>query len=716
MQYKIFSTIGLAHKVVSRKTLPFFIRNYKFNCAYLNNLVLEERFVSSNNAKSFSMIYNHNFHIHQKRYFHSSSFIFAKEPSKIEETVKILKEEKTKHVIQEELKDKKVISVEKSAEKPAPKRSLMKRITDEIVHYYHGFRLLAIDCKVSFRLVRKMLNGDELTRREHKQLIRTVADLFRLLPFSIFIAVPFLELALPLFIKFFPQAMPSTFQTASEKEKKFKQGLKVKIETAKFLQETLDEMATVSKGYAHSETAKEFSLFFDKIRKSGEQPSNEDILRFSKLFEDEITLDSLSRPELIALCRLLELKPIGTNNFLTFQLRLKLRRLRADDVIIRKEGIDTLTVPELQAACRARGMRALGLSEERLKSQLSQWLELSLDSQIPPSLLLLSRALYLPEHLPAPDQLKATLSSLPSNVATEAKLKIGEMEGKVDNKTKLELIKQEEEAIKKETAERQQELLNEKKIAEPEKALDEELKDKAEPLVDHAKELEDTDAAVDKKQLSKEDFDELEDAIENIATEKKKLLIEKEEIEDLKEEMAEYKQDIEELKDIVLETGHTEIKQSKAAQRLSSKVNKMISKMDALLDSLNREKNTLQQQIDDKMKEGVAIVKERDDIISVNELVLAIRRIQKVSDDTKLQRIADVLEKMDVDRDGAVEVDHVLKVIELLGKDNVKVSVKQMEEIIDLLIKEDQLEMEEKMEKQKQLKEENQESKGKVEN
>lgn len=78
-----------------------------------------------------------------------------------------------------------------------------------------------------------------------------------------------------------------------------------------------------------------------------------------------------------------------------------------------REGIDSLTVPELMAACRARGMRALGLSEDRLKEQLKNWLELSLNEEIPQSLLLLSRALYLPENLPAPDQLKATLSSLP---------------------------------------------------------------------------------------------------------------------------------------------------------------------------------------------------------------------------------------------------------------------------------------------------------------
>lgn len=31
-----------------------------------------------------------------------------------------------------------------------------------------------------------------------------------------------------------------------------------------------------------------------------------------------------------------------------------------------------MTVKELQAACRARGMRALGVTEERLKEQLKQ--------------------------------------------------------------------------------------------------------------------------------------------------------------------------------------------------------------------------------------------------------------------------------------------------------------------------------------------------------
>lgn len=59
-------------------------------------------------------------------------------------------------------------------------------------------------------------------------------------------------------------------------------------------------------------------------------------MKFSKLFEDEITLDSLPRPQLVALCRVLEIQPIGTSNFLRFQLRMKIRSLVADDLVSKK--------------------------------------------------------------------------------------------------------------------------------------------------------------------------------------------------------------------------------------------------------------------------------------------------------------------------------------------------------------------------------------------
>ena len=80
---------------------------------------------------------------------------------------------------------------------------------------------------------------------------------------------------------------------------------------------------------------------------------------------------------------------------------------------IEKEGVDAMSVAELQQACKARGMRALGVSEGRLRRQLKSWLELSLHQKVPPSLLLLSRAMYLPENLPPSAQLQATISALP---------------------------------------------------------------------------------------------------------------------------------------------------------------------------------------------------------------------------------------------------------------------------------------------------------------
>lgn len=116
------------------------------------------------------------------------------------------------------------------------KKSLKQKVIDEIVHYYHGFRLLGIDVKISAGLLWRVLRGKTLTRREYRLLTRTVGDLFRLVPFSVFIIVPFMELLLPVFIKLFPGMLPSTFQTTSEREDKIKQNLKVKLEMAKFLQ------------------------------------------------------------------------------------------------------------------------------------------------------------------------------------------------------------------------------------------------------------------------------------------------------------------------------------------------------------------------------------------------------------------------------------------------------------------------------------------------
>lgn len=501
----------------------------------------------------------------QIRYFSSSPCLWGEPSSKVEETVKKIQEkEKERDAPKSGGGGGEDSALTKAV---TPKRSIGQRVWAEVLHYYHGFRLLFIDINVARKLVGKILYGKTLTRREHTLLIRTTGDVFRLVPFSVFIIVPFMELLLPVFIKFFPGMLPSTFATAKDVEDKARKNLKVKLEMAKFLQKTLDEMDVTNKDH-RSEEAKEFIEFFHKLRTAGERATPEEILKFSKLFEDEITLDSLSHEQLVACCKVLEVNTLGTSNLLRFQLRMKLRNLAADDRMIQKEGVESLTLGELQEASRARGMRSYGLSEVQLRNQLTEWINLSLNERVPPSLLLLSRAMMLPEDAPTAEKLKASISVLSDSAAMQTKAAIGEREGKIDNKTKIDVIRDEQRKIKEEL----EELKETEKVqqataqAAAAAAAAEHLVDTA-PIINAAAEplkkeqLSAKPEAVQPpivltgaaavpsadSQISSNDIQSMSNALDAIAAEKKTLLVEKEEIKDLKEEIADYKEDVEEL-------------------------------------------------------------------------------------------------------------------------------------------------------------------------
>ncbi|XP_060625283.2 mitochondrial proton/calcium exchanger protein isoform X3 [Anolis sagrei] len=551
------------------------------------------------------------------------------------------------------------------------KKSLGQRIVDELKHYYHGFRLLWIDTKIAARMLWQILHGNTLSRRERRQFLRICADLFRLVPFLVFVVVPFMEFLLPVALKLFPGMLPSTFETKSKKEERLKKELRVKLEVAKFLQDTIEEIALKNKA-AKGNATKDFSTFFQKIRETGERPSNEEILRFSKLFEDELTLDNLTRPQLVALCKLLELQSIGTNNFLRFQLIMKLRSIRADDKLIAEEDVDSLTVKELQAACRARGMRALGVTEDRLKEQLKQWLDLHLNQEIPTSLLILSRAMYLPDTLSPADQLKTTLQTLPESVAKEAQVKAAEVEGeKVDNKARLEATLQEEEAIKKENQEKELERLSD--------------------AAEKAKET--LQVAERGEEITKEEIDLLSDACTKLKEQKKSLTKEKEELEDLRDDVQEYSEDLQEIKELC-KTGQEEIvEESKASKRLTKRVNRMIGQIDKIIQELETDQKVVDGQLDSGATPPIGLCFPfRENLISINELINVMKHIQKIPEN-KLKRLAEAL---DENKDGKIDIDDVVKVVELIDKEDIDISTNQVAEIMSLLQKEEKLEEKEK--------------------
>ncbi|XP_014822261.1 PREDICTED: LETM1 and EF-hand domain-containing protein 1, mitochondrial isoform X2 [Calidris pugnax] len=597
------------------------------------------------------------------------------------------------------------------------KKSLGQRIVDELKHYYHGFRLLWIDTKIAARMLWRILHGNTLSRRERRQFLRICADLFRLVPFLVFLVVPFMEFLLPVALKLFPNMLPSTFETKSKKEERLKKQLRVKLELAKFLQDTIEEMALKNKA-AKGNVTKDFSTFFQKIRETGERPSNEEILRFSKLFEDELTLDNLTRPQLVALCKLLELQSIGTNNFLRFQLTMRLRTIKADDKLIADEGVDSLTVKELQAACRARGMRALGVTEERLKEQLKQWLDLHLNQEIPTSLLILSRAMYLPDTLSPADQLKTTLQTLPESVAKEAQVKVAEVEGeKVDNKARLEATLQEEEAIRKENEEKEMERLSEAAekaketlqaaaMKEVESAVDLEAAavqvKKSQVALDTEQELARAETAMQSEilkdtapvlegikgeEITKEEIDMLSDACNKLQEQKKSLTKEKEELEELKGDVQEYNEDLQEIKELS-KTGQEEVvEESKASKRLTKRVNRMIGQIDKIINELE----TSQKSADVKLDSGDSPAA-GENLISIAELINVMKQIQKIPEE-KLTRIAEAL---DENKDGKIDIDNVVKVVELIDKEDIDIGTSQVAEIMALLQKEEKLEEKEK--------------------
>ncbi|CAG7903870.1 unnamed protein product [Brassica rapa] len=346
-------------------------------------------------------------------------------------------------------------------------------------HYWLGTKLLWADVRISVRLLVKLANGKGLSRRERQQLTRTTADIFRLVPVAVFIIVPFMEFLLPVALKLFPNMLPSTFQDKMKEEEALKRRLNARMEYAKFLQDTVKEMAKevqTSRSGEIKKTAEDLDGFMNKVRR-GVGVSNDEILGFAKLFNDELTLDNINRPRLVNMCKYMGISPFGTDAYLRYMLRKRLQEIKKDDKLIKAEGVESLSEAELRQACRYRGMLQLG-SVEEMRQQLIDWLDLSLNHSVPSSLLILSRSFSMSGKLKPEEAVQATLSSLPDEVLDTVGVTALSSEDSVsERKRKLEYLEMQEELIKEEEDEEEEEMAKMKESASSQKdvALDEML-------------------------------------------------------------------------------------------------------------------------------------------------------------------------------------------------------------------------------------------------
>jgi LETM1 and EF-hand domain-containing protein 1, mitochondrial len=151
----------------------------------------------------------------------------------------------------------------------------------------------------------------------------------------------------------------------------------------------------------------------------------------------------------------MNLHTFGTDAMLRYQIRHRMRQIKRDDKAISFEGVDSLSVPELQMACASRGLRTQGMSPAKLRDDLQMWLDLRLKYNIPSTLLVLSNAYMYNSGKDAEidtqiDALQAVLSSIPEELFHEIELEVHNAEGAATNKQRLEVLKEQQELIEEE--------------------------------------------------------------------------------------------------------------------------------------------------------------------------------------------------------------------------------------------------------------------------
>ncbi|KAG8863085.1 hypothetical protein FRB96_009265 [Tulasnella sp. 330] len=536
--------------------------------------------------------------------------------------------------------DKSVSKPSSSEELKAPLSTrVWKKVKEEAAHYYHGSKLLASEVSISWRLLLKLMRGANLTRRETRQLRRTTTDLLRLIPFSVFVIVPFMELLLPVAIKLFPNMLPSTFEDKFAAEEKERKMIRVRLEMAKFLQDTLHESPL--KANAKIVGTEEFKEFFRKLRSSGDPPSADDIINVAKLFDDDLTLDNLSRPQLVSMCRYMNINAFGTDNYLRGHIRGRLERIQRDDAVILQEGVSQLSTKELQQACQSRGVRTAGVSPARLRDELEGWIDLHHTNKVSGVLLILSRAFDW-VRADSGDKsegvlhsLQTVLSTLPDTLLSEAEL---EVDDKASYKQKLEVIKQQQELIedeaeqeeKEEESRRARREAEEKARREEEALIKELLPDSELNDAPPAPAEEPITSQDDGARMTSEQLGELGQALA-ILSAKSSVIQERDELREL---IDEYKKE----------------NQSESPSRLITKIQSMLDKIDKQIASYDKRMG--------KSLDHINI--DHEGRVTVGELERALKLIKHAPGDDVIEGI---VKKLDVDSDGLVVLEDVLSLV-----------------------------------------------------
>lgn len=378
--------------------------------------------------------------------FHRSKSDKVESTEKTERAETILEKAETQELLP--IKDGPSTQLAKPEDTEVPKPTVWEKVKHEVQHYWNGTKLLGYEMKVSTKLLFKLAAGYELSRREKNQLQRTMVDVIRLVPFSMFVLIPFAELLLPVALKLFPNLLPSTYESKKDRKAKKAKLSQTRTSTSEYIKKTMEESGLkLSKKISDKE--REAFVSFFHIISNGQNPSREHLIQVARLFKNDQVLDNLSRNQLVAMAKYMSLRPFGNDSILRYQIRHRLLTIIKDDKAIDYEGVESLTIPELYTACQQRGIKTTDVSPGHLREELATWLDLRLRQKIPSTLLILSSVYTYGDKSRSTDTyydaLLAVLSSIPDEVYNVAKLELSD-----DSKLKLNILKEQDEMINEE--------------------------------------------------------------------------------------------------------------------------------------------------------------------------------------------------------------------------------------------------------------------------
>lgn len=271
-------------------------------------------------------------------------------------------------------------SKESPSENPAPvKQGTLKKVKAIIDVFWIGCKALFKDVRLALKTRRKLglyhqRDYSKLSREELRHMRQTRQDVVKTFPVTLMFMIPFIGYVAPLLAYFFPKQLLSQQFWHPDQKKEF---ILEKYERrSQYYQPLIKEVGVTSKEIQNNEL---LNLCYNVL--DGWHPSNSELLTFKDVFMkcEDLSLQGMPRYHLVKICKcwLIPTAWYLPRWFLTNSLRRRILRLRDDDALILRDGIEILTPECVQQAVQFRGLDEAALCDRLKVHWLDEWVKLS---------------------------------------------------------------------------------------------------------------------------------------------------------------------------------------------------------------------------------------------------------------------------------------------------------------------------------------------------